>query len=156
MRDTSKTLRVLLVEDYLDDRELIVSAILKSGIQSSCVMYAQNGCEALDLLDRLAQQDSLPDLMLVDLNMPLMNGHEVLDELGRKGILSYLPVIVMSTSDSEMDVRRVYNAGGHSFIVKPSSFDEFVKIMSCISTHLETISQPSSLRDLEYAMAMPA
>lgn len=108
--------RVLLVDDD-DDYTLIIERALRgaAGVPVE-IRRARTGSEALDLL-----KESVPDLLLLDLKMPGMGGHEALEAIKRDDALRSVPVAVLSSSDRDEDVAKSYGLGGNHFITKPSS-----------------------------------
>lgn len=141
-----KAFRVLVVDDDEDDRFFITSAMSKCGIKPPDMYFAEDGDEAMTLLGKLEEEDTLPDLMLLDLNMPRMNGHEVLKELKESKMLARISVVILTTSESEKDIREAYAGGGHSFITKPNSFNRFVDIIRCLKDYMDCTIQPSYVR----------
>ena len=107
---------VLLVDDD-DDYSLIIERALRTaaGVPVE-IRRARTGGEALALL-----RESVPDLLLLDLKMPGMGGHEALEEIKRDDTLRSVPVAVLSSSDRDEDVAKSYGLGGNHFITKPSS-----------------------------------
>jgi len=107
---------VLLVDDD-DDYAIIIERALKTaaGVPVE-IRRARTGDEALTLL-----RESLPDLLLLDLKMPGMGGHEALEEIKKDEALRSVPVAVLSSSDRDDDVAKSYGLGGNHFITKPSS-----------------------------------
>ena len=95
------------------------------------VLEAANGEMALDILEN---EETLPNLILLDLNMPKMNGTEFLSVLKSNKSLKYIPIIVMSSSDNEKDVKECYELGIAGYIIKPLHFAEYTKrIVSLLS-----------------------
>jgi CheY-like chemotaxis protein len=141
-----KAFRVLVVDDDEDDRFFITSAMSKCGIKPPDMYFAEDGDEAMSLLKEMEGDGNLPDLMLLDLNMPRMNGHEVLKRLKEDKMLSRISVVILTTSESEKDILEAYAEGGHSFITKPNSFNRFVDIMRCLKDYMDCTIQPSDVR----------
>jgi two-component system response regulator len=122
---------ILLVEDNPDDEELTLAA-LKSNHIANRVIVVRDGQEALDFLfkqgafaDRAAATD--PRLVLLDLNLPAVNGLEVLKALRKNNKTRLLPVVVLTTSNQEEDILRSYEFGANSFVRKPVEFATFIK-----------------------------
>jgi two-component system response regulator len=112
--------RVLLVEDDSNDVELIQRAFEEFEPQFQ-LQVARNGKEAMALLG--AATARLPQLILTDINMPLVNGFEFLQWLKTKSGCRRTPVIVISASDAPRDVACAYDLGAASYLVKPSTFE---------------------------------
>ncbi len=97
-----KNVHILLVEDNEGDILLTVEA-LEEGRIANVIEVARDGQEAIDKLEIDLKNNQLPDLILLDINLPKMNGHEVLERLKETEGLKHIPVIILSTSSSDMD-----------------------------------------------------
>ncbi|HTP95480.1 MAG TPA: response regulator [Burkholderiales bacterium] len=119
--------QVLLVEDVDDDAELVrlAFAAAKQPVELHCV---EDGEKCLAFLRRQPpyQDAPVPHLVLLDLNMPRMDGREVMAELARDDALKHLPVVVLTTSSDEADVLELYRLRCSSYVVKPVGFENFV------------------------------
>ena len=109
------TFNVLIVDDDEDDLFLVKTAFERDS-QRYRLEFASNGH---DLLKIMARSQFLPDLILLDLNMPVMNGFEVLKHLKNSPLYQHIPVIVLTTSTNESDINRAYELGANTFITKP-------------------------------------
>ncbi len=121
---------ILLVEDDEDDIRMTKRAFEKGGINNK-LYVVRDGEEAMDFLEHRGRYSDpndapRPGLILLDLNMPRMNGHEVLDRIKSNEALKTIPVIVLTTSDDQKDVVRSYSHGANTFITKPVEFSKFV------------------------------
>ncbi|NOY66780.1 MAG: response regulator [Gammaproteobacteria bacterium] len=121
---------ILLVEDNPDDEALTLRALKKNNISNE-VHVARDGVEALDFLFcREAHADrnsaSQPQLILLDLKLPRMDGLEVLKEIRANPLTKLLPVVILTTSNEDCDVIGSYELGANSFIRKPVDFDQFM------------------------------
>ncbi len=126
-----KTFCILLVDDDDDDRYLLQTAFEES--ETPCRLdYVADGDEIFRYLDKQVQTETstehLPDLILLDLNMPRKNGWQVLNELKQSPLFKHIPVVILTTSKSPEHVRKSYSLGASSFISKPSSFSTLVEI----------------------------
>ena len=126
-----KNVHILLVEDNEGDILLTVEA-LEDGRIANVIEVARDGQEAIDKLESDLKNNRLPDLILLDINLPKMNGHEVLERLKDTEGLKHIPVIILSTSSSEMDILKSYKNHANCFITKPVEIDEFVKAIESI------------------------
>ncbi len=131
--------QVLMVDDNPDDIELTVEAF-KETDKVYNVNVAQDGIEALKYLRKEDEFSARPDpdLILLDLNMPKMNGFEVLEELKKDGTLNRIPVIVFSMSQNESDIKRVGELNAKAYIVKPVGFEGISDVVKRIEAILET------------------
>ena len=123
--------RILLVEDNEDDVALTVRALEKNHLQNE-VEIVRDGQEALDLLFRRGDYasrspDDLPELILLDLKVPRVDGLEVLRQIRASPITQYLPVVVLTSSSQERDVVQSYELGANSYVQKPVDFDDFIE-----------------------------
>lgn len=136
---------ILLVEDNQDDEELTLLALKKNNITNE-VVVARNGFEALDYLfarGEYADRDSkrLPAVILLDLNLPGLNGIEVLRQLRGNPETKLLPVVVMTTSNDRNDIVSSYSLGVNSYVIKPVDFNQFVQLISCLGPYWLVINE---------------
>jgi len=120
--------RVLIVEDRPADVRLTKRALKRAGYDVD-VDVTTNGREALD---HLTNGKPKPDLVLLDWMMPLVNGEEVLEAMRKDPILKRMPVVVLTTSDSEGDVTKAYDLGCNTYLTKPvdpAAFQETIEAM---------------------------
>lgn len=125
--------RVLLVEDNPGDAELTRLAFEEAGVECELTV-AESGERALELLDSRTEVGDRyrPDLILLDLNLPGMNGNEVLRNVKSSDGLKRIPVIAISSSAAETDVRESYDLHVNSYIQKPMDMAGFVEIVQVI------------------------
>jgi DNA-binding response OmpR family regulator len=140
----SKCARILLVEDSRLDIALTMDAFRQLRLANQ-VTIVTDGEEALDFLfgrgpyaDRNAHP--LPDLVLLDLNLPKVDGHEVLREVKASAKLKRVPVIMLTSSREEGDRALSYDMGANSYIVKPLSFDGFLNVVRKIEDYWLTLN----------------
>lgn len=115
---------ILLVEDNIGDVVLAKEAFENTGITDELIV-ASNGQEALEILNELSNKDILPKLILLDLNMPIINGLEFLGTMRKNDRYKFIPTILLTTSSAENDIRQAYNVGANAYLVKPFDNDEF-------------------------------
>jgi len=139
-----KPASILLVEDNPMDVELIIDAFKEARLRNK-IHVARNGKEALEFLfgegiyaDR--KQYPLPDIVLLDLKMPGIDGHEVLRQIKGADKLKRLPVIILTSSRDEGDRAMSYDNGANSYLVKPVSFDDFLKVVKQVSDYWFTLN----------------
>lgn len=121
---------ILLVEDNPDDEELTLRALKKNNIVND-VAVVRDGAEALDYLfctGRYASRNSsdLPQVVLLDLNLPKMGGLEVLRRIRENEKTRLLPVVILTSSKEEQDLIQGYSLGANSYVRKPVDFNQFV------------------------------
>ncbi|PRP66215.1 response regulator [Nonlabens agnitus] len=119
-------LRVLLIEDDTIEVMKLKRAIAKLEMPHE-IVEAKNGEEALDIL---RNRDSLPDLILLDLNMPRINGLEFLKILKNDEVMRFLPVVILTTSSNRKDMLECYKEGVAGYILKPLKYDDYVEKIS--------------------------
>jgi two-component system, chemotaxis family, response regulator Rcp1 len=124
---------ILLVEDNPQDVEITKRALEKGQVKNRLTV-ARDGQEALDILDAIKGDDP-PSLILLDLNMPRLNGIEVLQVIKADPNLRRIPVIVLTTSTREEDVVRAYDLGVNTFISKPVRFEDFMRVVMTIQEY---------------------
>lgn len=113
---------ILLVEDNPDDQELTRRALRKHRIGNE-LRIACDGVEALAMLE--ADQETLPQVVLLDLKLPKLDGLEVLKALRANPRTRHVPVVVLTSSDEESDLVKSYEGGANSYIRKPVDFEQF-------------------------------
>lgn len=141
-------LSLLVAEDDADDRVLLGDAFAESGVDVS-LDFVADGVELMERLETLDSQPgpSLPDLVLLDLNMPRMDGREALRAIRENERLRHLPVIVLTTSRAEMDIRVSYQLGANSYVSKPRRFDELITVLRSLERYwMEVVQLPSDGR----------
>jgi CheY-like chemotaxis protein len=121
-------MRILLVEDISADAILLREALIDAGLGGE-LSVARNGREALDLLH---SGKPLPQLVLLDLNLPVVSGHQVLDEIRSDARLNALPVVVLSTSNAAADVAFAYGHRANAYVRKPNGFEALSGVAQAI------------------------
>lgn len=137
---------ILLIEDNPDDAELTRIAFAEAAIDSQLVVVG-DGAEALDYLfaqGRHAARDAadLPSIVLLDLNLPKLDGREVLQALRANPATRGLPVVVLTTSTEPFDVEASYALGVNSYIRKPVDFKQFVEVVKQIGLYWLVLNHP--------------
>lgn len=117
---------ILVAEDDPDDALILKDAFLE--INLPCPKILENGKLLIDYLNNLLANNELPQFIVIDLNMPILDGRGVLKALKKNSATSKIPVIVLSTTKSVDDIEALRKLGANDFYTKPSSFAELVKI----------------------------
>lgn len=141
-------MEILLVEDNEDDILLEQEALADAKLVN-LMSVVRDGEEALAYLRREGkyQNARLPGLILLDINMPKKNGFEVLKEIKTDADLRHIPVVMLTTSDSEADIVKSYARGACSFITKPMDFDKFRDVIRQFALYWALVSRiPSTTR----------
>ncbi|MGL4554221.1 MAG: response regulator [Gemmataceae bacterium] len=130
-----KTLHtILVVEDNPADVIILNRALRESGLAVELVVV-RDGQEAVDYLLGQGTQTHparVPDLILLDINLPRMNGREVLQRIRAAPALGPVPVVVLTTSSRQEDIEQMYRAGANTYIQKPQEFGRFVEVLETI------------------------
>lgn len=142
---SANTPDVLIVEDRPEDAEMVKMA-LERRIRGVTVQIARDGAEAIEFLTN-PDAPVRPRLVLLDLKMPRVDGFEVLERLRDDERTASIPVVVMSSSALEPDVRRAYALGANSYVVKPTDFDEFRDTLGAVGEYWLHIDYGVRLED---------
>ena len=140
--NTNRTVRpfeILLVEDNPGDVRLTREALKDSAAINLHVV--QDGEKALAFLRQVGQyaEAPRPDLILLDLNLPRKNGREVLAEIKEDPSLKRIPIVILTTSQAEEDVLRMYDLHANCYVTKPVDLDQFIKVVQTIEEFWLTI-----------------
>ena len=140
MNGTGRPTAILLIEDSLADIELTLDALGDAKV-ANVVTVIRDGAAAMVHLR--SPEHALPDLIILDLNLPRMSGHEVLAAMRGVEELRRIPVAVLTTSILDADVVRTYELGGNCFLTKPVDIDEFLHVVEAIDDFwLNTVRLP--------------
>ncbi len=136
---------ILLVEDNPDDAELTLRALRKDHSNES-LLHAEDGARAVDYLFGLGEFSGrdvrlLPKVVLLDLKLPKVDGLEVLRRIKSDERTRSVPVVMLTSSNEERDVRQSYEYGVNSYIVKPVSFDDYIAKVSAVGRYWMTFNQ---------------
>lgn len=131
--------RILLVEDNVHDAELAIRALTKNNLANSLV-HVEDGQEALDYL--FNDQNEMPNLILLDLKMPRIDGLQVLRTLKEHAEKKVIPVVILTSSKEEKDIVESYKLGVNAYIVKPVDFDQFVKAVTQLGLFWLVLNEP--------------
>jgi two-component system, response regulator len=140
---------VLLVEDNQDHAELVIRALKNGGELVKQVEWAKDGAQALDFLFRRgpyaeAGTAPRPALILLDLKLPKIDGHEVLRVIKADAQLQTIPVVMLTTSGRDADVAEAYRAGANSYLTKPTRFTDLMERIRLVKQYwIATNSMPA-------------
>jgi CheY-like chemotaxis protein len=137
-----KPIHILLVEDNEGDI-LLTTEALSEGKVSNTISIVKDGWEAMQYLERNEKyrNELPPDLILLDVNLPKMNGHEVLKQIKSNDSLKHIPVIMLTTSSSEKDIWSSYQNYVNCYITKPVEVDDFINVVASIENFWISIVQ---------------
>jgi CheY-like chemotaxis protein len=137
--------QILVVDDDKNNVELILSALAEQEFHYEAAV-AHDGAEALDYLSgrgSFAGRNGLPpDVVLLDLKMPRMDGFDFLRELRASEDFKLLPVVVFTSSEDESDRLRSYQLGANAYVVKPVDYEEFLQAIQAIGTFWAVVNEP--------------
>ena len=139
MTVAGKPIEILMADDDPEDRMLVLDAWEESRVANS-LSFVEDGQELMDYLRRQGKYESdfgkpLPDLILLDLNMPKKDGREALKEIKVDPRLRRIPVIILTTSKEEADILKTYDLGANSFIKKPVTFESLVEVVRTLAKY---------------------
>lgn len=132
--DVMKKYNILLVEDNMGDVLLTREAFEECGFDNN-LSVVHDGQEAINFLERISPflEVELPDLILLDINLPKLNGHEVLKYIKSNNNYKHIPVIMLTTSSSENDIGSSYSNYANSYITKPTDVTDFFEIIDVVN-----------------------
>ena len=137
-----KEIQILLVEDNEGDILLTLEAFKELKVKNT-VAVVKDGAEAIEFLKKQGQYagSQAPHLILLDINMPRLNGIEVLDFIKKDETLRKIPVVMLTTSSSESDIAECYEKSANCFITKPLDFGRFLNVVHSIETFWFNVAQ---------------
>ncbi|MFQ5709139.1 MAG: response regulator [bacterium] len=141
------SIKILLAEDDEGHAVLIQEALSENGLLNQ-IDRVKDGQEALDYLygrNGFASNGTLskPDIILLDINMPKVDGFEVLETIKQDDDLKNIPVIMLTTTDNQREIDRSYKLGANSYITKPVAFDDFIEKIAKLGMFLEIVALPT-------------
>ncbi|MFD2205534.1 response regulator [Kiloniella antarctica] len=138
MPRNKEDIHIHMAEDDEDDRLIFQEAMAEARVGNK-ITFSLDGQDLIDLLRRQGtfsgNTDPLPDIILLDLNMPRMDGREALQIIKADPLLKRIPVLILTTSKAEADIYTTYNEGANSFITKPVSFQGLVEAINTITDY---------------------
>lgn len=141
-----KTVEILLVEDSIDDAELTIRELKKHNVANE-IFHVSDGAQAVDYIfakgtfaGRIIEQR--PKLVLLDIQMPKLNGIEVLEAIKADERTKTIPVVMLTSSKEDPDIQRCYQLGVNSYIVKPVNFEAFTAAIRSIHYYWLLLNEP--------------
>jgi two-component system response regulator len=139
------SLQILLVEDNINDAELTIRALKKNNLANELI-HLKDGAEALDFIFAQGKylerkMSDLPNVIVLDLKMPKVNGIEVLRRIKSDERTKRIPVVMLTSSKEDPDIQECYNLGVNSYVVKPVEFEHFVKAVSNLGLYWMILNQ---------------
>lgn len=142
----SHEIEVILVEDNMDDAALTIRALKKNNLANK-LLHLKDGAEALDFIfgtgayEGKGIENNKPRVILLDLKMPKVNGMQVLERIKSDEKLKDIPVVIITSSAEDPDIRKCYSLGANSYIVKPVDFDNFARTVAELGMYWMLLNQ---------------
>ncbi len=146
VRRQVKPIEIMLVEDSPGDADLVIDFLERSKVKNN-IHWVKDGDAAMAFLHRQGEYAGkpMPDLILLDLNLPGKDGREVLDEVKQDSKLKHIPVVILTSSKSEEDILRSYRLQANCYITKPVDIAQFVNVVRAIDDlWLTVVKLPTS------------
>lgn len=121
-------IKIMLVEDNPDD-VAFTKRVLRFNKLDRNLVLAADGRETIEGLEKLSKEDKLPDLILLDINLPDISGIELLTRIKRDSRFSHIPVVILTGSNVDDDIQKSYDLGASTYLVKPISNDALMLVM---------------------------
>jgi CheY-like chemotaxis protein len=128
-----KDKHIMVIDDDADDRQLFCRSLSKVSNKIGC-LRASNGKDALDYLYNIS--NAVPDVIFLDINMPVMTGWEFLTTIKKKERVKNIPIIMFSTSSNKRDINIAFDLGAESYCIKPDQPEELTNILYFITQHI--------------------
>lgn len=138
---------VLLVEDSINDAELTIRELKKNNMADS-LAHVKDGEEAIDFIFATGKYAGsrdihyLPKVILLDIQMPKVNGIEVLEKIKADSRTNAIPVVILTSSNESPDIKKCYKLGANSYIVKPVNFNEFTQVIRNLGLYWLLLNRP--------------
>ena len=141
-------IEVLLVEDNPDDAKLTIRTLKRENLANNLI-HLKDGAEALDFIyaeGAFTGRDTAynPRVILLDLKMPKVNGLEVLERVKGDPTTKTIPIVILTSSDEDPDIKKAYELGANSYIVKPVDFTSFAKVIAELGFYWVFMNQPAN------------
>ncbi len=142
---TKQDIEIVVVEDNPGDAELTIRALKKKNLDKSLI-HLSDGAEALDFIFcrgafATRQISHLPKVILLDLKMPKVDGLEVLEKIKNDPRTRSIPIVILTSSGEDPDIRRAYDLGANSYIIKPVDFEEFSRTVGDLGLYWMEINR---------------
>ena len=143
---STEQIEILLIEDNPDDAELTIRALKKHNLANKLV-WVKDGAEAMDFMFAAGaytgqSPKNHPKLILLDLRLPKVDGLEVLQKIKSDEQTKLIPVVVLTSSTEDRDIAESYKLGVNSYLSKPVSFDEFIRVVSEVGLYWLLLNRP--------------
>lgn len=142
MTKNSFSRSILMIEDSPMDIDLTIRAFNKRNLNNP-VEIARDGEEGLAYINRWDAGEPLPVVILLDLKLPKVDGLDVLKQIKQHPVYRTIPIVVLTTSAEDRDVKAAYELGANSYIIKPVDFDKFLEVAAQIELYWNVINKPA-------------
>ena len=141
----STEVEILLAEDNSSDAEMTIAALKKNGLANK-LLHVNDGAAALDFLFADGEytgrsMEDKPKVILLDLKMPKVNGIEVLEKIRADERTKHIPVVMLTSSKEDPDIKKCYDLGVNSYVVKPVEFEDFQKVITELGLYWMIVNQ---------------
>jgi two-component system response regulator len=136
---------VLMADDDMDDKNML-EVLFEERKYDTTIEFVSNGLELICYLDEIKDTHNrhYPNYILLDLNMPKMDGRQALAEIKKNPLYRKIPVIIFSTTNNQVEIKRCYELGANTYVVKPSSYSNLLQTIDVINSYwLKTAEIPS-------------
>lgn len=127
--------QILVVDDDPEDH-LIIKEFFREAGKDNNVRFLDNGKKAIEFLQLIPDDVPLPKLLVLDLNMPVLNGTQTLIHIKQLGRFKHIPVIIFSTSENENEKRKCLSFGASDYVVKPSTYEDGLKMVEKFTSYI--------------------
>lgn len=138
-------IEILLIEDNLGDNRLTTEVFKEAEIPNN-IQIVTNGLDAIEYINQenKFKNATRPDIILLDLNIPKKDGREILAEMKKDPRFKCIPIIILTTSKSELDIKKTYENYANAYITKPIDLNKFIRVMKSIEKYwLNTVELPT-------------
>lgn len=136
------TLKIIIIEDDLAHAKLIIKNLRRAGVDNELI-HLDNGQKGLDYFNSINTKNN-QFLILLDLNLPIITGYEIIEHLRKDDKTHNIPIIVLTTTDNEEEIERCYALGANLYLTKPIIFSDFAEAMKKLGLMLSIIKVPQS------------
>ncbi|MEX0812592.1 MAG: response regulator [Chitinophagales bacterium] len=139
---TSETVEILIVEDNDYDAQIAIRA-LKTNKLDNKLQRLRDGEEAIDFFEEMKKSERIyrPKVIFLDLNMPKVDGHELVEYLKSDPLTEHIPIVIMTSSDLQADIIKSYNLGVNSYVTKPLDLPQFMNVIAEIGYYWLAINR---------------
>ncbi len=137
-----ETIEVLIIEDNDYDAQIAIRALKENNLHNN-LQRLRDGEEAIDYFEKLKKNGKIskPKVIFLDLNMPKVDGHELVEYLKSDKLTEHIPIVIMTSSDLQTDIVKSYDLGVNSYVTKPLDLSQFIKVIAEIGYYWLAINK---------------